>query len=101
MTETTTYTDIEIKTARYAKALSHPARVVILRFLETHCSCFAGDISAQLPIADSTVSQHLKVLKEAGLIQGNIHPPAIQYCIRREAWDEARQLFEDFFQPCC
>jgi len=95
------YADTEEKIALYAKALSHPARVFILRFLEEQCSCFAGDISQQLPIANSTVSQHLKALKDAGLIRGEIHPPTISYCIDRAHWDEARQLFQDFFSRCC
>jgi ArsR family transcriptional regulator, arsenate/arsenite/antimonite-responsive transcriptional repressor len=95
------YTERDEKIARYAKALSHPARVFILQFLEQQCACFAGDISEQLPMANSTVSQHLKVLKEAGLIQGNFTPPTIEYCINKENWTEAKQLFEAFFTACC
>ncbi len=86
------------KIAQYAKALAHPIRVFILRFLEKQCACFAGNISEQLPIANSTVSQHLKVLKEAGLIQGTIDPPTIKYCINKENWAEAKQLFEQLFK---
>ncbi|MGF1532498.1 MAG: ArsR/SmtB family transcription factor [Bernardetiaceae bacterium] len=84
--------------ARYAKALGHPARIFILRFLEQQCTCFAGDISGQLPMANSTVSQHLKALKEAGLIQGTINPPTIKYCINQQNWQRAKVLFEDFFK---
>ena len=85
------------KLAMYAKALAHPIRLFILRFLEKQCACFAGDISEKLPIANSTVSQHLKVLKEAGLIKGTINPPTIKYCINKENWDEAKALFSAFF----
>lgn len=86
------------KIAQYAKALSHPIRVFILRFLEKQCACFAGNISEQLPVANSTVSQHLKMLKDAGLIQGTIDPPTIKYCINKENWAEAKQLFQTFFE---
>jgi len=98
---TTPYTITDEKLALYAKALAHPARIYILRFLELQCSCFAGDICNNLPIANSTVSQHLTVLKTAGLIQGTINPPTIRYCINRKNWQEAKQLFHDFFQECC
>lgn len=89
-------TDIALTT--YAKALAHPVRVFILRFLAQQNICFAGDISEQLPIANSTVSQHLKVLKEAGLIKGEINPPTIRYCIDAENWAKARTLFFSFFE---
>ena len=92
------FTSRDEKVAQYAKALGHPIRVFILRFLEKQCACFAGDISEQLPVANSTVSQHLKALKEAGLIQGAINPPTIKYCINKENWAEARQLFAEFFE---
>jgi len=92
------FTAEDEKLALYAKALGHPIRVFILRFLEKQCACFAGDISEQLPIANSTVSQHLKALKEAGLIQGTINPPTIKYCINQKNWTEAQKLFADFFE---
>lgn len=95
---TMTFTENDERVAQYAKALGHPIRVFILRFLEKQCACFAGDISEQLPVANSTVSQHLKVLKEAGLIQGEINPPTIKYCINKQNWAEAKQLFADFFE---
>lgn len=91
------YTLADEKLATYAKALGHPARVYILRFLEKRSSCFAGDISAELPIANSTVSQHLTALKEAGLIQGTINPPTIRYCINQQNWQEAKTLLEGLF----
>ena len=92
-----TYTDQQEKLSRYAKALGHPARAFILQFLESCDGCFVGNIVDELPMAQSTVSQHLKELKEAGLIQGTINPPKVKYCINRSNWDEAKALFEVFF----
>lgn len=92
------YLEKDERLALYARALGHPARIFILRFLEKQCSCFAGDISSQLPIAVSTVSQHLSALKEAGLIQGVLHPPMIRYCLNKENWEDAKSLFQDFFE---
>lgn len=94
------YTNDQEKLARYAKALSHPARVYVMDFLANNLdkSCYSGDMADELPIARSTLSEHLKELKKAGLIQGEINPPYIKYCINRENWDEARQLLITFFE---
>ena len=78
------YTEQEEQLARFAKAMGHPARMAILRFLAGQDSCFFGDIHEVLPIAKATVSQHLKELKAAGLIQGEIEAPKVRYCINRE-----------------
>lgn len=94
------YTDDEQRLARLAKALGHPARIAIVRFLASQESCFFGDIHEVLPISKATVSQHLKELRDAGLIQGEIHPPKVRYCINRENWDLARRLFADLFREC-
>jgi DNA-binding transcriptional ArsR family regulator len=67
--------------ARIAKALSHPARVAILRLLAEKQTCICGDIVDELPLSQSTVSQHLKELKEAGLIKGDIEGTSVCYCI--------------------
>ena len=91
------YTREQEKLARYAKALGHPARVFILKFLENCNGCFVGNIVDELPMAQSTVSQHLKELKDAGLIQGTITPPKVRYCINTQNWEEAKALFKDFF----
>ncbi len=85
------------KAARYAKALGHPVRVYVMELLSKQACCYSGDISEELPIAKSTLSQHLKELKDAGLIQGEIEAPRIKYCINRENWDEAQRLFKQFF----
>lgn len=79
--------------ARYAKALGHPVRVYIMELLSKQTCCFSGDLAEDLPIARSTLSQHLKELKSAGLIQGTIEYPKIRYCINRENWEQARELF--------
>ena len=84
--------------ARFAKALSHPTRIAILKHLEQSACCFTGDLVEVFPIAQSTISQHLKELKNAGLIQGELEPPKIRYCINIENWAKAKQLFEGFFQ---
>jgi len=78
--------------AAYCKALGHPHRVHIVRFLLSQQSCFAGEIADQLPVAASTVSQHLKQLKEAGLVQGEVDGPRRCYCIATEAFDDLQQL---------
>lgn len=83
--------------ARFAKAISHPTRIAILRHLESQSCCFTGDLVDVFPLAQSTISQHLKELKEAGLIQGELKPPKIKYCINKENWLRAKLLFQDFF----
>ena len=85
-------------TARYAKAMGHPVRLYVLELLSKQSCCYSGDLSEELPIAKSTLSQHLKELKAAGLIQGEIESPRIKYCINRENWNEAKGLFGDLFE---
>lgn len=94
--------------ARFAKAMGHPARIAILQFLAAQDACYFGDIHEELPIAKATVSQHLKELKEAGLIQGEVEAPKVRYCINRDNWDLARELFDGFLtrglpkkEGCC
>lgn len=96
------YSEEQERMARFAKAMGHPERMAILQFLARQESCFFGDIHEELPIAKATVSQHLKELKDAGLIQGEIEAPKVKYCINRENWEIARRMFADFFgQPLC
>ncbi len=68
--------------ARLAKAIAHPARVAILRMLMRHEGCIVGDIVDELPLAQSTISQHLKQLKDAGLIRGEVDGPRVCYCVQ-------------------
>ncbi|WP_166967501.1 ArsR/SmtB family transcription factor [Yeosuana marina] len=83
--------------ARFAKALGHPTRIAILKHLENQSCCFTGDLVDVFPLAQSTISQHLKELKDAGLIQGELKPPKIKYCINQENWKIAKSLFSAFF----
>jgi len=94
--------------ARFAKALGHPIRVAILQMLTKQTCCYHGDMSEILPIAKSTLSQHLKELKEAGLIQGKISPPMVLYCINKKNWVLAKSLFDTLLsegvinnEKCC
>lgn len=93
------FTEHQEKLARYAKAISHPVRIYILEYLAKNLNrcCYSGDMAEELPIARSTLSEHLKELKKAGLIQGEINPPYIKYCINRENWEEARSMMHLFF----
>jgi ArsR family transcriptional regulator, arsenate/arsenite/antimonite-responsive transcriptional repressor len=86
------------RTARLLKALAHPIRLHILRILSQQSCCYSGDLSEELPIAKSTLSQHLKELRDAGLIQGEINPPKIKYCLNQENYQEARKLVENIFK---
>ena len=92
----TVTTDKQKRMARYAKAMGHPIRMYVLELLSKQSCCYSGDLNEDLPIAKSTLSQHLKELKDAGLIQGEIESPKIRYCINRENWKEAQLLFKEF-----
>jgi ArsR family transcriptional regulator, arsenate/arsenite/antimonite-responsive transcriptional repressor len=86
---------MDVELARLAKALGHPARVAIVRMLAEGGECVCGDIVSRLPLAQATVSQHLKVLKQAGLIQGEIDPPRVCYCIQPETLKRLQTLVGD------
>ncbi len=83
--------------AKVAKALGHPTRLQILYFLASQESCFFGDIHEIVPAAKATVSQHLKELKDAALIQGEIEAPKVRYCINKGNWEQAKENFSHFF----
>ena len=87
------YSEDEVKLANIAKALSHPVRIQILKILTSQACCYTGDLTEIIPLAQSTISQHLKALKEAGLIQGEIMPPKVKYCLNKENLPIARKLF--------
>ena len=95
------------RVAAYAKALSHPARVAILKLLLKRRACVCGDIVDELPLSQSTVSQHLKELKSAGLIKGDIEGVRICYCVDAGEWEKARQMLGELFElgagadSCC
>lgn len=88
-----------IEISRIARAMSHPVRVYIMKKLSGMSSCFySGDIVKELDIGRSTLSQHLKELKYAGLIQGETEAPYIKYCINRENWEKAARFYREFFE---
>lgn len=87
----------ENRLAKYAKALGHPARIAILKILSSKASCQCGDIVEELPLSQSTVSQHLKELKEAGLIKGEIEGVKVCYCIDEKEWKAAQTSLNQLF----
>jgi DNA-binding transcriptional ArsR family regulator len=106
-TKTEEFTVKDNKIAKYAKALAHPARVAILQLLIKKQACICGDIVDELPLSQSTVSQHLKELKEAGLIKGDIDGVKVCYCIDEKEWANAKTYLNQFFvsyevkNKCC
>ena len=91
------YSQEEQQIANFAKALSHPVRVQILKLLSSQACCFTGDLTESIPLAQSTISQHLKALSDAGLIQGVIMPPKVKYCLNKENWNKANTIFGGLF----
>ena len=94
--------------ARFAKALGHPIRIAILQMLAKQTCCYHGDMSEILPVAKSTLSQHLNELKDAELILGTTTPPTVKYCINKKNWLLAKSLFDtllteiaDNSETCC
>mgnify|MGYP002790381480 CR=1 FL=1 len=98
ITKTEEYLQHQVKVAQFAKALSHPARIAIIELLHQKGDCFCGDIVEELPLAQASVSQHLKELKEAGLVEATDQPPKVKYCINRENWKIAKDFFCHFFE---
>lgn len=84
--------------ARWAKALGHPGRLALLEVLIQKDACVCGELVSELPLAQATVSQHLAVLKEAGLVKGTISGPRVCYCVDAEGWEAARQALGAWFQ---
>lgn len=95
ITKAEEFTVKDNRAARYAKALSHPARVAIIRFLSAKNACICGDIVEELPLSQSTVSQHLKELKNAGLIKGDIEGTSVCYCIDEKGFKEAKACLNE------
>ncbi|MGB3778632.1 MAG: metalloregulator ArsR/SmtB family transcription factor [Tunicatimonas sp.] len=106
LTKATAFTDQQNQLADYAKAFAHPARIAILQFLIQRNACVCGDIVDELPLSQSTVSQHLKELKRIGVVQGIIEGPQVCYCIDPGAWQrmkaELSELLTSFgAKNCC
>ena len=104
-TKSLEFTIKDNRLAKYAKALAHPARIAILQLLAKKQTCICGDIVDEIPLSQSTVSQHLKELKEAGLIKGDIEGAKICYCIDEREWKVAQQSLNKLFDSnkgvCC
>ncbi len=106
LTKTEEFTKSQNDLALLTKALGHPARIAILQFLIKSKSCVCGDIVDELPLSQSTVSQHLKELKKVGLIKGDIEGPSVCYCIDERVWNKAKKAVTDLFEShkepnCC
>ncbi len=105
LSKTEDFTKTQNEVANIAKALGHPARIAILQYLAEKKSCVCGDIVDELPLSQSTVSQHLKELKKVGLIKGEIEGPSVCYCIDSKALIKAKKLLGDLLQgvqaSCC
>ena len=98
-----TFNTQQVRLSQLAKALGHPARIAILEVLMQRNTCICGDIVDELPLSQATVSQHLKALKEAGIIRGTIDGPRTCYCINVETWNEVKEAFAGWFEkmPAC
>ena len=83
--------------ANFAKAIGHPARVAILEYLVESNQCICGDLVEELPLAQATISQHLRELKNIGIIDGTVVGTTVCYCINKAIWDEAKEVFQNLF----
>lgn len=107
LTKTEIFTDKQNKLAQMMKALGHPARIAIIQQLVKAQACICGDLVDELGLAQATISQHLKELKNVGLIQGTIEGTSVCYCIDFKVWKQYRAAFETFFaspiekDTCC
>jgi DNA-binding transcriptional ArsR family regulator len=106
LTKTEGFTKTQIELAAFAKAIGHPARIAILQFLSKQKNCVCGDIVNELPLSQSTVSQHLKELKNVGLIKGDVEGPSVCYCIDEKNWSKVKSALGNLFENldpknCC
>jgi predicted transcriptional regulator len=106
-TKTDLFTKKQNELANMAKAIAHPARIAILQQLVKTNTCVCGSLVEELGLAQATISQHLKELKNAGIISGTVEGTSVCYCINTKTWKKYRQLFTDFFidvtlnDSCC
>lgn len=95
------------KVANLAKAFDHPARVAIIEYLLSNQTCICNDLVNELPLSQSTITQHLKELKRIGIIKGEVEGPKVNYCIDEQVWEEAKDIFVNLFtryvkkNDCC
>lgn len=107
VTKTDLFTDRQNELARIAKVFAHPARIAMLEYLIQANSCINGDLVQELGLAQATISQHLRELKEIGLIKGSVEGLSVNYCIEPGRWAEVQHLFQEVFSgfpkisDCC
>jgi len=107
LTKTEIFNEKQNKLAQMMKALAHPARIAIIQHLLKAQACICGDLVEELGLAQATISQHLKELKNVGLIQGTIEGTSVCYCIDPKVWKQYKAAFDSFFVPyvnkdsCC
>lgn len=107
ITKTAIFSDEQNEIANFAKVIGHPARVAILKRLFAIDACVCGDLVSEIGLAQPTISQHLKELKNLGLIQGTIDGTSVCYCIHKENWTKMKSIMLDFLnqdiskQDCC
>jgi DNA-binding transcriptional ArsR family regulator len=107
LTKTEIFTEKQNKLATMMKALAHPARIAIVQHLIKSQACICGDLVDELGLAQATISQHLKELKNVGLIKGSIEGTSICYCIDSKVWQQYKSMLDSFFvsyinkDDCC
>ncbi len=107
LTKSEIFNDKQNKLASMMKALAHPARIAIIQHLIKANACICGELVDELGLAQATISQHLKELKNAGIIQGTIEGTSVCYCINPKVWKQYQQAFDTFFvtykgnNTCC
>lgn len=105
LTKSFHFSEQQNQLALYAKAFAHPARVAIIQQIIKNNTCVVGTLADVLPLSQSTISQHLKELKQTGIIKGEIEGPSICYCINQDNWNNVKKVLISFFseidQNCC
>lgn len=107
ITKAELFTERQNRLATLAKAIGHPARVAIIEYLLEHETCICNDLVLELPLSQSTITQHLRELKQIGIIKGEVEGPKVNYCIDDEVWNEAKDIFNNLFgrkiskKNCC
>ena len=107
VTKTENFTSQQNQLAAYAKALAHPARIAIIEYLLKNQTCICGDLVDVLPLAQATVSQHLKELKQVGILKGEVEGTSVCYCLNEQVWNEIKTALNGLFdlyisaKNCC
>jgi predicted transcriptional regulator len=107
LTKSTLFKKRQNRMATLAKAFDHPARVAILEYILANDTCICNDLVGELPLSQSTITQHLKELKQVGIIKGEVEGPKVNYCIDENVWEEAKDIFINMFSKyikkndCC